>query len=163
MKKLVIFSLLVISLSFAQNNGYQVYKKYCASCHMDKVSIEKMKEIENKVKEGKNIPIKAPPFPEVSARIKYFYPEKQKFVEFVVDYITNPSTEKAKCMPMAIKRFGVMPPIGKKLTEEEKLEVAVWLYENYKKRWEDFPMGKMMNVKIHKCDKNCGCKKKREE
>lgn len=149
---LVATTILAFNFSFAID-GFEVYKKYCSSCHLSEINMEKMKQIEKIVKEGGKPPIKAPPFPEVSARIKHFYPKKEDFVKFVVDYITNPSAEKAKCLPMALKKLGVMPPIGKGMTEEEKLAVANWLYDNYNKKWEDFPMGKMnmMNMQMKRC------------
>ena len=43
---------------------------------------------------------------------------------------------------MALQKFGVMPPIGKVMTDEEKLAVANWLYDNYNTKWEDLPVGK---------------------
>jgi len=59
-------------------------------------------------------------------------------VRFVSDYITNPSREKGVCLPMAYKVFGVMPPIGRTLSEEEKEAVSLWLYRNFKYTWEEF-------------------------
>ena len=50
-------------------------------------------------------------------------------------------------MPMAYKRFGTMPPIGKGLSEAEREAVANWLYTNFKGSW-DNSMGGMM------CKKN---------
>jgi hypothetical protein len=44
-------------------------------------------------------------------------------------------------MPMAFKLFGVMPPVGKGMSEEEKKAVALWLYYNFNDRWEDFAKG----------------------
>ncbi len=150
---LIFLTLILFSLTHAQNvDGYTVYKKYCSSCHLDKISMEKMKKIEKMVKAGKNPPLKAPPFPEVSARIKYFYPDKKEFIKFVVDYITNPSPEKSKCLPMALKKLGLMPPIGKSMSEKEKKAVAAWLYENYNTKWEDMPMGRR---KMHQKEKKC--------
>lgn len=144
MKKLIItgLALMMANVAFA-TDGYQVYKKYCAACHVEKIPMEKMKQIEMMVKSGKRPPLKAPPFEEVSARLKHFFPSEDQFINFVVDYITNPSPEKAKCKPMALKMLGVMPPIGKGMTEEEKIAVAKWLYNNFHKKWEEFPMGKM--------------------
>ncbi|HIE58448.1 MAG TPA: cytochrome c [Persephonella sp.] len=144
MKKL---KLLILGTSFFATtclavDGFEVHKKYCSSCHLSEITMEKLQKIESMVKAGKKPPIKAPPFPEVSARIKYFYPSKEDFIKFVVDYITNPSAEKAKCLPMALQKFGVMPPIGKVMTDEEKLAVANWLYDNYNTKWEDLPVGK---------------------
>jgi len=36
---------------------------------------------------------------------------------------------KSLCMPMAVKRFGVMPPV-KGLTKEQRTAVGEWLYDN---------------------------------
>ncbi len=151
MKKLILgLAILGFSVSSYAVDGFQVYKKHCAACHLTKVPMEKMKKMEALVKAGKKPPIKAPPFTEVSARIKYFYPDKKDFVNFVVDYITNPSKEKAKCLPPALKLLGVMPPIGKNLNEQEKKAVAEWLYNNFNSKWEDFPMAKKhMNGEHH--------------
>ncbi len=102
------------------------------------MSPEEMKKLREFVSQGKKPPIKAPPMSEVSARVKKFYPSEREFVEFVKDYITDPSREKGVCMPMAYKLFGVMPPIGRTLSEEEKEAVAIWLYRNFKESWEEF-------------------------
>ncbi len=118
--------------------GYQIYKNKCAACHWETVSPEQVKDIRKTVMRGGRPPFGAPPMSEVSARVKKFYPTEEKFVAFVKDYITNPSREKGVCMPMAYKVFGVMPPIGKSMTEEEKEAVAKWLYHRYKMTWEEF-------------------------
>jgi len=102
------------------------------------VSPEKLAQIEKIVKSGGKPPLKAPPMSEVSARVKKFYPEEERFVEFVKDYITNPSREKGVCLPMAFKIFGVMPPIGRTLSEEEREAVAYWLYHRFTDSWEEF-------------------------
>lgn len=128
--------------------GYEVYKKSCSACHREYVSSEEIMRFRKMAMMGKRPPIAAPPMNEVSIRVKHFYPDEIDFIEFVKDYITNPSREKGVCMPMAYKLFGVMPPIGKSLTEEEKEAVAYWLYHNYKGSWKEFMkeikgMGKM--------------------
>jgi len=114
-------------------------------------------------KAGKRPPINAPPMNEVSARLKHFFPTEDKFVDFVVDYITYPSREKGKCLPMAFKMFGVMPPIGLQLTEEERRAVALWLYHNFTEKWEDFnkAQGSHQHQHQHSDDEghNCPVKK----
>ena len=97
---------------------------------------------------GKRPPLNAPPMNEVSARLKVFFKDEKSFKDFVKDYITNPSREKGKCMPMAFKMFGVMPPIGKSLTEEEKEAVATWLYRAFNQKWEDFHKGKKCRMRM---------------
>lgn len=118
--------------------GYEVYKKHCSACHREYISHEEIRKIRERVMKGERPPLAAPPMNEVSARVKHFFPDELDFVEFVKDYITNPSREKGVCMPMAFKLFGVMPPIGKNLSEEEKEAVAYWLYHNYKESWREF-------------------------
>jgi hypothetical protein len=118
--------------------GYQVFKNTCSACHWEDITPEKIKEVKEYVKKHGKPPFGGPPMSEVSARVKKFYPDEQKFVEFVKDYITNPSKDKGVCLPKVYNRFGVMPPIGKNLSEEEKEAVAKWLYHRFEMSWEEF-------------------------
>ena len=118
--------------------GYHIYQKICAACHVETVKPEEFAKIREHVKAGKKPPFKAPPMSEVSARVKKFYPDEEAFVNFVKDYITNPSKEKGVCMPMAYKLFGVMPAIGKNMKDEDKEAVAIWLYRRFNDSWEEF-------------------------
>ncbi len=95
-------------------DGFEVYKRYCSSCHTLYPP-----------------PLKAPPMSMVSFRVKTFYPKEEDFVRFVKDYIVDPSPEKGVCMPMTYRMFGVMPPVGKALSEEEREAVARWIYRNF--------------------------------
>jgi hypothetical protein len=120
------------------NKGYEVFKRSCSTCHWESATPEQIAKIREVVKAGKKPPFKAPPMSEVSARVKKFYPKEKEFIAFVKDYITNPSKEKGVCMPMAFELFGVMPPIGRTLSEEEKEAVAHWLYHRFTDTWEEF-------------------------
>jgi len=151
MKKLLLSLALALPVFAVDQNllkkGYEVYKKHCSACHVEKVSPEQIKKFRMMAIQGRRPPIVAPPMNEVSARVKKFYPNELEFINFVKNYITNPSREKGVCMPMAYKLFGVMPPIGKSLSEEEKEAVAYWLYHNYKETWKEMMRkmrGKMM-------------------
>jgi len=137
-KALLFFAFALPVFAFDQNllkKGYEVYKKHCSACHIEHASPQQMRKFRMMAMHGKKPPISAPPMNEVSARVKHFYPSEVEFITFVKNYITNPSREKGVCMPMAYKLFGVMPPIGKALSEEEKEAVAYWLYHNYKEKW----------------------------
>ncbi len=123
------------------SKGYEIYQAKCSACHRERITKEEEMKFRKMAMSGVRPPINAPPMNEVSARVKHFYPTEEKFTAFVVDYITNPSREKGLCMPMAFKLFGVMPPIGKGMSEEEKKAVALWLYYNFNDRWEDFAKG----------------------
>ncbi|RUM58181.1 MAG: cytochrome c [Persephonella sp.] len=128
--------------------GYEVYKAKCSSCHIESINRNEIMKIKKEIKMGKRPPLNAPPMNEVSARLKVFFKDEKSFKDFVKDYITNPSREKGKCMPMAFKMFGVMPPIGKSLTEEEKEAVATWLYRAFNQKWEDFHKGKKCRMRM---------------
>ena len=129
MKKIILASLLVTSL-FAVD-GYEVYKKNCKVCHvevMDKsYALKHFKEL------------KAPPMIEVSGRLKENIKttdeeedvDRYLFILFVKDYIVHPNLDNSMCNTGAIERFGTMPSLKGKLTEDEKQAVAEWLYDRY--------------------------------
>ena len=92
----------------------------------------------------------------LSSKVKHAFDDnKTQFVEFIADYIQNPSEEKAKCMARAIKNFGVMPAIGKAMSEEERKVVAEWMFDNFDEKW------KTKDKKKEKCGEGkCGGDKK---
>ena len=165
MKRVVLLALL-LSAGLYASSGEAIYKAKCAMCHkmqgmMSKEQMQTMRtKMQNATKEErmamrqmmmqkmKKSGMKAPPMPMVSMRLKKMLKnDKEKFIAFVVDYIQNPSQEKGFCMPMAYKRFGTMPPIGKALTQEQRLTVATWLYDNFKGSWDNSAEGKMCDMK----------------
>ena len=164
--KRVVFVVLLLSVWLYASSGEALYKAKCAMCHKMKalMSQEEMQTMRSKMQHAtkeermamremmmqkmKKSGMRAPAMPMVSMRLKMMLGhDKEKFVAFVDDYIQNPSREKGFCMPMAYKRFGVMPPIGKSMTQEQRREVAVWLYENFKGEWKTSAQGKMCDLK----------------
>ena len=157
--------------------GESVYKANCASCHAMKgmMSQQEMsmmkKKMQNATKEEKMAMKKkmkekmkksgmlAPAMPMVSMRLKKMTGSKEKFIAFVKDYIQNPSQDKGFCMPMAYKRFGTMPAIGKGLTAQEREVVANWLYDNFKGKWGKSMDTKMCEGRNSKKTMKCGGKK----
>ncbi|MDQ7037700.1 MAG: c-type cytochrome [Aquificota bacterium] len=118
--------------------GYEVFRRTCSICHMEEASIWEFLRARLSVLKGERPQnIDAPPMNLISARIKSFYPNEVEFVEFVKDYITNPSREKGVCFKAAYVFFGIMPPIGQGMSEEEKTAVAEWMYYRYSDRWDD--------------------------
>ena len=164
MKKLLLTTLLTVSALYA-TSGEDIYKAKCAMCHankgmMDKEQMQSMREkMQNASKEErmamkqkmmqkmKKSGIKAPPMPMVSKRLKMKLATRADFIAFVEDYIQNPSQSKGYCMPMAYKRFGTMPPIGKSMTKKERATVAAWLYDNYKGSWGNAREDKMCEMR----------------
>jgi hypothetical protein len=113
--------------------GYGVYQKYCMRCHVE------MMEKSEVLKNLKNL--KAPPMVEVSGRLKENIVIKEEdedvkrrvIIAFIKDYIENPSVQYSMCHPMAIERFGIMPSLKGKLTDEERQAVAEWVHDRYEK------------------------------
>lgn len=171
MKKSLIVLMFLIGALFA-SDGEAIYKAKCAACHqmqgmmdmsqmqamrtkMQNASDEEKAQMKAKMKEKMaKSGMKAPPMNMVSMRIKKMNDgDKAQFVAFVKDYIVNPSQDKGVCMPMAYKRFGVMPAIGKGMSDAERETVAVWMYDYFKERWGNSKDAKM-------CDQNNGKSKK---
>ncbi|WP_457626031.1 c-type cytochrome [Persephonella sp.] len=119
MNKAVFILFFLVYTAFSQDYGYDVYRQHCAGCHL--------KRLETGIDQSS---LKAPPIDVITRQIKYFYRTKEKFTEYLVDYITDPSSEKSVCKP-CIERWGVMPPL-KELTDEEKQSVALWMYKNFR-------------------------------
>lgn len=120
MKKILLILLITSSALFAIS-GQSIFAKHCVSCHVQKSSID-----EDKAE------LKAPPMIRVSQRLKMNTSSKKEFIAYVEDYIQNPSREKGFCRPKAYERFGVMPPIGKGMTKEERNSIAKWLYRHFR-------------------------------
>ena len=120
MKNSLLILLLAATTLFSAT-GKTVFEKYCVSCHLEKSLVEEDKAT-----------LKAPPMNRVSQRLKMNTSSRQEFISYVKDYIQDPSREKGFCRPKAYARFGVMPPIGKAMTKEERQLIAVWLYRHFK-------------------------------
>ena len=182
MKKGLLVSLMLMGSLFA-SSGQEVYEAKCAACHqidmkMDMSMMQGMREKmqnatqeerqamrktmqEQMKKKMKEAGVRAPAMKMIAMRIKKMKgDDRDTFVAFVKDYIQNPSPDKGVCMPMAYKNFGVMPPIGKGMSEEERLAVSEWLYDNFKDAsWDDSMGGKMCdkrNAKMKCGSGKCG-------
>ena len=164
MKKLL-FMLVFALASLQASTGTEIYIQKCSVCHAmqgmmnqkEKQSMmlkmksatpeEKMAMRKTMMEKMKKSDMKAPPMPMVSMRLKKMTNSKEEFVAFVKDYIQNPSKKKGFCMPMAYKRFGTMPPIGKTMSAKERETVANWLYNNFHSSWKNSMSGKMCDMK----------------
>ncbi|OYY26154.1 MAG: hypothetical protein B7Y23_09990 [Sulfurovum sp. 16-42-52] len=135
----IIVGLLFAAVNLSANvTGENVYNAKCAECHMLKapMDMENMEHMETRQEMMRSM--KAPSMAMISAKVKHAVDnDEAAFTAFVIDYIKNPSRDKAVCMPMAIKRFGLMPPIGASMSIEERTAVAVWLYKNFDQKWDD--------------------------
>jgi hypothetical protein len=118
MKKFLLILILTLTSLPATQTGKQIFKKYCVSCHIKTdIGARNKKKLRH-----------APPMNRVSQRLKIFTNSKEEFITFAKEYIQNPSQKKGLCRPKAYKRFGVMPPIGKSMTQKEREIIVEWLY-----------------------------------
>lgn len=112
-------------------DGRDIYQKHCMQCH---VEMMEKKEVIRTLHT-----LKAPPMIEVSNRLKENViisdddddVKRRVIVAFIKDYIENPSINYSMCHPMAIEKFGIMPSLKGKLSDEERQTVAEWVYDRY--------------------------------
>jgi len=129
--KMLIASVLLAATLFGAD-GYDVYKRHCASCHMVMLPIDEPArgKMQNQMK--------APTMRMVAMRLKMMIKidnedediQKKVTKAFIKEYIEDPSEDYVICMPIMIERFGIMTPV-KGLTHAEKEAVAEWLWEQY--------------------------------
>jgi len=163
MKLKLLLTTLTATMALHAQTGTEIYEAKCAICHkikpmMDKQKIMNMSPEERmSAKERMMQTMKAPPMSKVSAKIKFdLKDDKTAFVAFVKDYIVNPSSEKSHCMPMAVKRFGTMPAIGKSMKTKEIDTVANWLYDNFTQKWDANAEGMACKAKAKDKSSKCG-------
>lgn len=109
---------LLISSSYAEVSGEELYKAKCASCHLMERPSDKSTMI-------------APPIMGVTMHVKMNYDTKEKAVEFIKSYALNPDRSKSVCEAEKIKRFGLMPSQKGNATEEELSIIASWMYDTF--------------------------------
>ncbi|MCK9490943.1 MAG: c-type cytochrome [Sulfurimonas sp.] len=106
-------------------DGKALLESKCASCHdinmPPKISDNEL----------------APPIMAVSFHVHNFVKptdESQrtsKAIEFVTDYIFNPSLKKSFCDEDSLERYGLMPSQKNKLTKDEAKAIALYMFTNF--------------------------------
>ncbi len=118
------------------NEGEEVYKTKCASCHTDFVSVEKL--MENFMEKNNTLlNLKAPTLNQLSFRLKQQIGDpkddedihRMEVGAFISDYLQNPDKQKSVCMPEVIKHFKTMPSMKGQLSEDEVEAVSEFLYD----------------------------------
>jgi len=106
--------------SFAQatQSAEGLFDAKCAMCHSKARPTDKDKVL-------------APAVMGVMRHIKMEYLNKDEAVDFMVDYILEPSQDKAICMPQKIERFGLMPSQKGNVTQEEAIVITSWMFDNF--------------------------------
>ena len=124
MKKMTLFllpALVTGMLSAAEMTGEALFEAKCSACHL-------------KSRPDDTSTMKAPPAMGITRHVKEQHPQKEEAVQFIVDYIQNPTAQKAACTPQSIERFGLMPSMKGVATTEEFTKIAEYLYDNFGNR-----------------------------
>ncbi len=109
-----------LSSAYCGIDGEQLTESKCTVCHMS--SNPTVEQVKNMV---------APPMWGVVRHLKRDLKDQKSFVNFVSDYILEPSKEKIRFNKEAMKRFGLMPSMKGTISEEEAKIIAEYLYKTY--------------------------------
>lgn len=125
------------------SEGETLFKAKCSACHISTKPEDMSKLI-------------APPIMGVMMHVKQGIKGKdeiekrKKSIDFIVDYVQDPSADKSLLEEHALERFGVMPSQKGNVTEKELTTIANYIYDN-------FPPKGMNHKKMHKGNKKDGC------
>jgi cytochrome c551/c552 len=118
MKIFKVLLFLSLGINIYANDAKVLFDNKCSMCHQTSRPADMSSVV-------------APAIMGVMRHVKMSYPSKDNAVNFIVDYVLNPTKEKSICMPQKIARFGLMPSQKGSVTEEELREIASWLFDNY--------------------------------
>jgi hypothetical protein len=102
----------------AANTAEVLFAAKCSMCH-------------SKTRPSNMDKVLAPALMGVMRHVKMTYPNKDEAVKFMVDYILEPTKEKAICMPGKIERFGLMPSQKDNVTEAELTKITSWMFDHF--------------------------------
>lgn len=119
MNKIVLLLTVAGTMTFA-NNGAELMKANCASCHMLTSPTPDM------------IPtLKAPAMDAVVFHLKEDMKDEKEIKAFIVDYTQNPLASKSVCESNKVQKFGVMPSLKGKVSPEELGAIAEHMIATY--------------------------------
>jgi len=134
MKYILFISILLIltgcnSSSSKSYDGKRLAEQKCASCHN--------LDMPPKTSDDE----KAPPLFTVTVHLKDWIKVnnpselKGKFVDFVADYVINPSLDKSYCDKESLKTYGLMPSQKGKVTKDEVRAIAEYIFSRYDQKY----------------------------
>ena len=106
-------------------NGKQLLEQKCSKCHNTDLPPKTFADE------------KAPPMMAVAFHIKDFIKASSesdklpKAIEFVKDYVLNPSASKSFCDKKSLQEYGVMPSQKGKVTEDELQAIAEYMFSHF--------------------------------
>ena len=102
----------------AKAKGEMIFDEKCLMCHKKSRPANKNSAI-------------APALPGMMKHVKEAYPDKRSAVAFIIDFVLNPSMEKAICDPEKISRFGLMPSQKGNIDKRDLETVSEWMFDNF--------------------------------
>jgi mono/diheme cytochrome c family protein len=106
------------TLQAGEKSGEELFKANCTSCHATAHQEDESKFV-------------APYIMGAVRHVKEKFDTKEAAVKFMVDYIQNPSKEKAACEPRSIEKFGVMPSLKGAVSPADLEKIANYAYDTY--------------------------------
>ncbi len=107
-------------------HGEKVFERTCAVCHVKRMNPEKVRTQRD---------LAAPPMNLMTTHMRMkMNNSKEAFIDHMVDFTLNPTRAKAKAMPRAINRFGLMPSIrtiAPDITKADIRAVGEWAWHHY--------------------------------
>lgn len=119
MKKTLLLLSFTTTMMFA-SNGAELTKINCASCHALTTPTPAM------------IPtMKAPAMDAVMLHINLVMSDKKEIKAFIMDYAINPKASKSVCESNKVQKFGVMPSLKGKVSENDLGIIADHMMANF--------------------------------
>jgi mono/diheme cytochrome c family protein len=106
------------TLNAAELNGEQLFQANCTACHATSHDQDESKMV-------------APPIMGAVKHVKEKFGSREEAVKFMVDYIQNPTKEKAACESHSIEKFGLMPSQKGVVSPEDIEKIANYVYDTY--------------------------------
>ncbi len=113
--------ILVTSIAFSNDNeSKKLMINKCASCHL--LGIPNATELAR---------VKAPPMNAVLFHVKSDFKDALQQEKFIRDYSLKPQPKEAVCTSNKIEKFGVMPSMKGKVSDNELRKIAHYLVKNF--------------------------------
>ncbi len=119
-RNIALLVLLVTPLLFAKT-GEELFNDNCAVCHATILGVTNDGGYEN------SYITPAPYVTDLVQKLKDKSTTKERFAEFIRDYIENPDKRKTLYGKKAIKKFGLMPPLKGVMSDEELSKLVNYL------------------------------------
>jgi hypothetical protein len=107
----------------------ELIKTKCASCHI--LTLPDPTMIPTMIPTMKASAMEAPAMEAVMFHINLSMDDKNKIKAFIMDYALNPKASKSVCESDKVQKFGVMPSLKGKITEDELSIIADHMIENF--------------------------------